>query len=445
MAGFRTSAADAAVIAEDGFVFGYPLVLMEHERISMTAVEAPDPARMLAPLNRFVHARTLPGTVGDAVTGPHTGNLRSSAWLDLDEGPLLLSVPDTHGRYYRMAVVDAWTNVVASIGPRTTGSRSGSFAICGPRCRGSGVPSGVQPVRAPTRFVRIAAGTQVDPGRGCAEAHAVQDAYELRPLNAPRASCPPSRGPVATRSWRPPPAELLERMPPAEFFRTLARLMRDNPPRAQDRLVVDPMRELGLLHADGRGIAQLDRDLRRAVELGARRGLALVLAGSDSPPGEAVGQWRVRFDAGRDGISYLSRAGAACAALEPGPAEDELPILACRSADGRPLSGRHRYALRFPAHTPSVHGFWTLTTYDDRQPLVDNPVDAYSIGDWNGLTLDGDGSLVIHIHHCSRRRWPQANWLPAPPGRFNLLLRLHWPEEAVFERGWAPPTLTRVS
>jgi len=65
--------------------------------------------------------------------------------------------------------------------------------------------------------------------------------------------------------------------------------------------------------------------------------------------------------------------------------------------------------------------------------------DAYSIVDWNGLTFDGDGSLVIHIHHCSRRRWPGANWLPAAPGRFNLLLRMHWPEQAT------PPTLTRVS
>ena len=75
-----------------------------------------------------------------------------------------------------------------------------------------------------------------------------------------------------------------------------------------------------------------------------------------------------------------------------------------------------------------MHGFWTLTTYDDRQSLVDNPTDRYSIGDWNGLTLDPDGSLPVAIQH---RRPPRAislrNWLPAPPGRFNLLLRLIWP------------------
>ena len=46
-----------------------------------------------------------------------------------------------------------------------------------------------------------------------------------------------------------------------------------------------------------------------------------------------------------------------------------------------------------------MHGFWTLTTYDDRAGLVDNPVDRYSIGDWNGLALDRDGSLPIRIQH----------------------------------------------
>ena len=69
-------------------------------------------------------------------------------------------------------------------------------------------------------------------------------------------------------------------------------------------------------------------------------------------------------------------------------------------ADGRPLTGRRRYVLRFPpGAVPPVHGFSTLTTYDDREALVDNPVDAYATGDWNSLTFDGDGSLRIHIQH----------------------------------------------
>ena len=50
----------------------------------------------------------------------------SAAWIDLREGPLVLSVPDTGGRYYVMPFMDAWTNVFAAIGKRTTGTEASS-------------------------------------------------------------------------------------------------------------------------------------------------------------------------------------------------------------------------------------------------------------------------------------------------------------------------------
>ena len=110
---------DIAAVSEDAFVFAYPLVLMELTRIAMTSVPAPDPNTMRAPLNRLVHAR---GRLG-------AGTLMSSAWLDLAEGPVVLSVPDTHGRYYVMSMIDLWTNAFASIGARTTGTGAGAYAI----------------------------------------------------------------------------------------------------------------------------------------------------------------------------------------------------------------------------------------------------------------------------------------------------------------------------
>ena len=93
-----------------------------------------------------------------------------------------------------------------------------------------------------------------------------------------------------------------------------------------------------------------------------------------------------------------------------------------------------------PCCLPPVHGFWTLTTYDARQALVDNPVERYSIGDWNRLVLEPDGGVMIRIQHADPgERVP--NWLPAPPGGFNLLLRLCWPQQEVLDRRWAPPGL----
>lgn len=426
------SATDAAAIAAQAYVFGYPLVLSDRIRARMTAVDEPDSALMRAPPNRFVHARVLP----EATAGQPAGALRSSAWLDLGAAPVVLSVPETHGRFYALSLVDLWTNVFASVGPRTTGTRGGSYVIAGPSWTGTPLPAGALVIRAPTRMARIAGSTQVHGDGGCPDAHAVQDAFALEPLGAATTT----RDAVPPVPSTPPTVEV-EQMDAQAFFSALDALMRDNPPRLEDRAIVERMAGLGLL---GDGDAPAQR-LRAAVADGAARGLERVLAAAESPPGERVGSWYVRFRLGQYGTDYLGRAAAACAGLESGPAADELPMLVQTDVDGHRLSGRRRYEITFPsAGLPPVDGYWTLMAYDARQPLVDNPVERYSIGDWNGLVLERDGSLVIRIHHgdLGGRRLP--NWLPSPPGAFNLLLHLYWPQQEVLDRQWTPPAVTPV-
>ena len=69
--------------------YGFPLVLMDVSREVMTAVPPP---------------------------------LYSLAWLDLAPEPIVLRVPDVGDRYYLMQICDAWTNVFAAPGTRTTGN-----------------------------------------------------------------------------------------------------------------------------------------------------------------------------------------------------------------------------------------------------------------------------------------------------------------------------------
>ena len=434
------SATDAAAVAADGLVFGYPLVLMNRIRAWMTAVPAPDPARMRAPPNRFVHARALPEAASGRPGGARTGALRTAAWLDLGPAPVVLSVPETHGRFYTLSLVDLWTNVFASVGARTTGTGAGTYVIAGPSWVGAALPPGALLIRAPTRMVRIAAATQVDGDGGSAEAHAVQDAFALRPLVAGH----PAPEVDAPSDARTAPVAQVERMDPRAFFSELSALMRDNPPRLEDRAIVERMRSLGLLRTDEPAWPPLDGDVRHALAAGAARGLDRVMTAAESPPGDAVGHWHVRFRLGQYGTDYLRRAAAACAGLEAGPADDELPLLTRTDADGRELTGRRRYAVTFaPSSLPPVHAYWTLMTYDAREPLVDNPVERYALGDWNGLLPDTDGTVTIRIQHADPGRHV-PNWLPAPPGPFNLLLQLCWPQPEVLDRTWIPPAVTPV-
>ncbi|MCS6764368.1 MAG: DUF1254 domain-containing protein [Candidatus Protistobacter heckmanni] len=55
----------------------------------------------------------------------------STAWLDLVQGPVRLSVPDTNGRYYSVALLDADTDNAHIVGRRETGTCAGEFVIVG--------------------------------------------------------------------------------------------------------------------------------------------------------------------------------------------------------------------------------------------------------------------------------------------------------------------------
>jgi hypothetical protein len=417
---------DAAAVGEDAFVFAYPLVLMELTRIEMTSVPAPDPNTMRAPLNRLVHAR---GRLG-------ADTLMSSAWLDLAEGPVVLSVPDTHGQYYVMSIVDLWTNAFASIGARTTGTGAGAYAIGLGTAHAGRLPAGALPIAAPTRYVRIAGQTWIDRGESGAEA--IERGYGLAPLGrgpAPREATAIATGDDDHGS----PAEQVDRLDAKAFFRMACRLLEDNPPRVEDRRLMERAHQIGLFTRSDDAWMGGDAELQRSVERGTARGRAAVRSRAASVVGDAFGQWNIAYRRGDFGTDYLSRAGAACALLRPEIPADALPALTRVDAEGLPLTGRHRYVLRFgPGVEPPVHGSWVVS--------VDAPIAgrSMSLGDRDGLTLDGDGSLPIHIQHDRPARARRSNWLPVPAGEFALVLRLYWPREEALDQRWTPPAVTRI-
>src|SRR5208283_1682466 len=115
------------------------------------------------------------------VAYPNPDVIYSEAWLDLTREPIVLSVPDMHGRYYVMPMLDAWTNVFQSPGKRTTGTNKDEFAIVGPKWKGE-LPQGVQEIKAPTDMVWLLGRTETSRSDEAAIAKLV-DQFKLTPLS----------------------------------------------------------------------------------------------------------------------------------------------------------------------------------------------------------------------------------------------------------------------
>jgi hypothetical protein len=415
-----TTTQDASAIAEEAFVLAYPLVVMHRTMVQATAVVAPEPETMRAPVNAIVHARDTPDT------------LRVSGWLDLRDEPIVLAVPATHGRYYALWLRDAWASVFASVGARTTGTASRAFAVLGPGRHRLRVPPDLTPIAAPTRTVHVAGCIEAvhdsaDELQGCAH-----DVFGPMPLSRwHRDHAPTSRStagdldPVA-------PVEQVERMDAGAFFSEVARLVADNPPDPVCRAALERLQAIGAWES-------LGSDLRERLERGLQAGRAVVRAQTPRPPGATGASWRVRSEFGPDGADPLHRARAARSGPHADPAIDVLHAHLDRDADGRPLNGGNRYLLRFaPDAPPPVHGFWSLEASPGTQG------GAHSIGDLRGLTMDPDGSLPVYIQHRPPARKRKSNWLLAPPDEFSVALHLYWPRDEALQFRWSPPPVTRV-
>ena len=169
-------------IATKAYVYGYPLILMDLTRKVGTNVEAPGIKQSSAPINQFGHYREFPDHKLTDVVKPNVDTYYSTVFFDLSKEAFVLSVPATE-RYYLLPMLDAYTNVFASPGTRTTGTAAQDFLITKPFWEGE-VPEGMTHIKSPTSLVWLLGRTQVNSKEdGATVVRVIQDGYKLVPLN----------------------------------------------------------------------------------------------------------------------------------------------------------------------------------------------------------------------------------------------------------------------
>jgi len=431
--------------AADAYVYAYPLVLMDITKKVMTATELPGDRR--APINQFAHVRTFPSPADTDVVSPNADTLYSVAWLDLSKEPVILSIPDMNDRYFLMPILDAWTNVIASPGKRTTGTHAQNIAIVGRDFQGD-LPQGVSEVRSPTDSVWIVGRILTSGPEDFAAVNQLQDQMKLTLLSQwgmdAQPVVPVSVDPgIDTRT---PPVEQVARMDAAMFFKTVAHLLIDQPTLSFDQDMSQKLQRIGIRSGAEFNLLALDAQTIKSIKEGFTLGRETLMESVNKvADSKYVNGWALSYALGSYGTEYMKRATIALVGLGANLSADAFyPMTRVDSLD-RPLSGTHKYVLHFTKQQlPAVNGFWSMTMYNSQQFFVENPIQRYAIGDRNDLQYNEDGSLDIYVQHESPGAALESNWLPAPEGEFNLIMRLYWPKESVLDGSWVPPAMERV-
>lgn len=432
---------ELSAIAVDAYVYLYPLVLMETtRRVATNWLE--DERVGVAPMGVFAHSRSFPSAKFRTIVRPNFDTLYSSAWVDVEDEPYLVSLPEIRDRFFMLPLYDMWTDVFASPGTRTHGSGPITFALCSPGWHGT-LPTDTVRIDAPTPTVWLLGRTETRGVDDYATIHNIQDQLRLAPL-----STWPDRAHATTSKdlsidMRTPPMVFVDQMTPRDFFFEAASLVARQGVHPTDWNVTARMARTGFEIG-----AAFDLDLQSEEvvtafnDAPARARRAINARGHTIAP--LANGWSTISDLGVYANSYLKRAMIARWGLGANPTEESIYPNLQVDDQGRALHGSNGYVIRFaPGQLPPVDAFWSLTVYDRQGFHVANSIDRFAIGDRDDLEFEPDGSLTITLAHNPPEE-RRSNWLPVPEDDFVVTMRLYLPHPEALTQHWNPPVATRL-
>ena len=356
-----------------------------------------------------------------------------SAIVNLTE-PYVLSVPDTHDRYYVVDIFNMWQELEHYIGRRTTGTAAGNFALVPPGWKGA-LPAGVTRLDVTTDKIWLWGRLRLSQGEEQAPVLALQKEFRLTPLSG-----------FDNTDAKPQTA----RLPPLPdiandelgFFTQLGSAVKAHAIKPADEALFAQFARIGLTK-DGFDPSKLDAARRKGLLHALQDGPSVAISAFQTAAVQRNGwSWATGLD--DFGFDYPLRALVSGPYLGGQGEKEAMYPLRYTDSEGKVLSGENAYTIKFTS-PPPVDAFWSLTIYNAGDKLlVDNPIGRYKVGsDTQGFVTATDGSITIPLRHAAPVGNAAKNWLPTPASPFCLVLRLYQPRVEVLKGEYQLPEVVK--
>jgi hypothetical protein len=433
-------------LAMQAATYGAPLVAMYNLRAKVAfgakAKAAPNT------LWRMEDISTPTLSAESGYVSPNANVVYGFGFADLGQEPIILSAPDSGGRYYMIEVVDMWTNAFAYPAGGSSGYKGGKFAFVGPGWQGE-LPPDVKRIDAPTRWIEFQPRVYVKDQADLAAAKDVLNKVTLQGLSEYTGRPAPKR---ATYSYETPKmnpkvaSSYMEFDDPLQFWTIFSAAMNENPPpKSAIESVLPQYKYLGIeLGKEFKPdtvnpivLAQMKKVSQQIGKLAyGTVGLATHLSNGWSIPPS---------DFGAAGPDYLLRLDLAVVGLTGNVVSQALYYGGFLDANHQPMTGAKQYTMTFTEPMlyakPVPPGFWSLTMYDGKTAYtVPNAINRYQLGSMSNLKKNADGSFTLYLQAKNPGPDKESNWLPAPAGPFYLILRNYAPDPALIDALKNPET-----
>jgi DNA sulfur modification protein DndE len=374
---------------------------------------------------------------------PNVDVIYAFGFYDLGQEPVIVTAPDSDGRYYMIEIVDMWDNAFAYAAGKERGYKGGKYAVVGPDWKGE-LPSGVTRIDSPTRWVEMQPRIRVKDQADLPGAIKVMDEIKVQGLSqylGKPAPAAPVYNYEAPKLVPKVASSQLQFVDPLQFWSLCSASMNENPPpESQIKSVLPLFKYLGIELGKPWKRESVNPLILAEMKIAAQQAGAMMNAvgpivgkpsnGWDVPP--------VNF--GATGADYLTRGINSVLGLTANTTTEAFYPLGTVDVNGAPLDGNKAYTLTFKESNPYIQvippGFWSVTMYDGRTKFtVPNPINRYFLGSANAneMKKNADGSVTMYLQATSPGKDKEANWLPSPKGPFYLLLRNYAPQPSAIE------------